>query len=414
MNNDKCNILIDDYDYELPDERIAKYPLQDRASCKLLRFDPINCSIEDHIFSDLPSHIDSNSLLVVNNSRVIKARLFMARKSGALIEIFCLSPLNPSSFELALASNSCSVWQCLVGNSRKWKEETLEKTFTMPNGDLVTLSASRNADKPFEITFRISNPDYTFGQILEVVGTLPIPPYLHRNPDAKDLETYQTVYAMCEGSVAAPTAGLHFTDTLFDHLTAKGVHKEEVTLHVGAGTFLPVKSKDISDHEMHSEVCSVSLSTLRQLIKFAGRTTAVGTTSVRTLESLYLLAYNHIDEIKTYASDGRLPHIDQWEAYHHNVKENTSPTEVLTELLRTMEKLGITSISFTTALLIVPGFKFHITNALITNFHQPKSTLLLMIAALVGEHWKKIYRHALQSGYRFLSYGDACLIYPIL
>lgn len=402
------HINLEEYNYPLPDEKIAKYPLEERTSCKLLCYNPQEREIQDTHFYEAPSLIASDSLLLRNNSRVIHARLQMQRDTGAKIEIFCLSPAQPSSYDENLSSRGEVAWHCLVGNSKKWKSGTLETEVVMPDGNKVILSASRDAEDPFLIHFQFSPSSYCFGDVLDCVGNLPIPPYLGRETEESDLQNYQTIYASSQGSVAAPTAGLHFTESLTEELTKKGVEVADVTLHVGAGTFLPVKGDDVANHVMHSEVCHVSRTIIEALLRHKGSIVAVGTTSVRTLESLYYLALNHIDELTDNPSAEKLPHIDQWEPYQ---KEHYKESHTLLEtLLRKMQEQSLEVLFFSTALFIIPGYSFHYTSRLITNFHQPKSTLLLMISAFIGDDWKQLYQHALQNEYRFLSYGDACLL----
>lgn len=401
------SIDLEAYNYPLPEEKIAKYPLEDRTSCKLLCYDPQESKLSDTYFSEVPALLSSDCLLLRNNSRVIHARIIMQRETGAKVEIFCLSPATPSSYDKNLSSRGEVSWHCLVGNSKKWKEETLEKEVTMPNGRKIVLSAIRDKEDPFLIHFHFSSSDYSFGEVLDQVGSLPIPPYLGRSTEKSDLTDYQTTYATSEGSVAAPTAGLHFTQDLTEELRHKGLEIADVTLHVGAGTFLPVKGDDVASHIMHSEVCHVNRTTIEALLRHKGNTIAVGTTSVRTLESLYYLALNHLHEITDNPSEEQLPHIDQWEPYQGETEDSYM---LLEKLLERMHELHLETLFFSTALFIIPSYTFHYTSRLITNFHQPKSTLLLMISAFVGEAWKELYKHALESGYRFLSYGDACLL----
>lgn len=401
-------VAIGDYNYPLPEERIAKHPLADRSACKLLVPGKSGCA--DYLFSDLPRLLPSDALLVRNTSKVIKARIFAEKPSGAVIELFCLSPVAPSSYDRALAATDQTTWKCLIGNAKRWKDasQVLTKSLLLPDGTRVTLQME-HAGEGGLIRFSWDNPSITFGSILELIGELPIPPYLKRATEQSDLTDYQTVYASLEGSVAAPTAGLHFTDELLQEITAKGVEICDVCLHVGAGTFLPVKSEEIGAHEMHRELCSVTCNTLQTLLRYMGRIVAVGTTSVRATESLYHLA-RALYEGQISADELRhVPEIGQWQPYE---SEDPAPEAsiVLTHLLETMQHLGIDEVHFMSGLLIVPGYEWRIINALITNFHQPKSTLLLMIAALIGPRWREVYRHALDNEYRFLSYGDASLL----
>ncbi len=404
-------ISLETYNYALPNERIAKYPLQDRASCKLLVFDANNNALNDSRFTNIEQFLPADALLIRNNSRVIHARIIMEKATGARIEIFCLNPILPASYDENLATNTQVTWHCLIGNAKKWKNEVLEKVVTMPNGTRVQLQAFRNSNTPFEVTFRFtSNDNVTFGEVLEAVGQLPIPPYLGRATEQSDLSDYQTVYAIKEGSVAAPTAGLHFTPQLVEQIKNDGATVADVTLHVGAGTFLPVKGDNVSEHIMHSEVCSVSLETIKLLLINKKKTIAIGTTSVRTIESLYYVALNHINSINEQHGQcaESIPHINQWEPY--NALYNPDGYELLQQLIQRMEQFGLQQLLYSTALFIIPGYKFHYTSHLITNFHQPKSTLLLMISAFIGDAWVHVYQHALDNEYRFLSYGDASLL----
>lgn len=395
------------YDYPLQNDRIAKYPLIDRTACKLLCYDAREDFLQDTYFYNLPNLLSEDTLILRNNSRVIHARIEITRDTGARIEIFCLSPHQPSSYEESLSSKGGTiVWRCLVGNSKKWKNTPLKKEVIMPDGGRLCLTATRSLEDPFLIQFQYFPNTYTFGEVLDTVGSLPIPPYLGRDTQESDLKDYQTIYATQKGSVAAPTAGLHFTEKLTNDLLKKGIEVADVTLHVGAGTFLPVKGDDVANHVMHSEVCMVSRTTIETLLKHQETTLAVGTTSVRTLESLYYLAQNHLDELTNNPIESPLPHIDQWEPYLGNKEEGYS---LLKKLLNKMNELHIENLFYSTALFIIPGYNFHYTSQLITNFHQPKSTLLLMISAFIGETWEKIYQYALEHKYRFLSYGDACL-----
>ena len=390
--NEPKQIEIENYDYPLPDERIARYPLEDRAACRLLVYR--SGEISSSQFRQITDFIPEHSLLIRNNTRVIRARIHVQKPSGAQIEIMCLEPANPAQYERALSATSGCSWHCLVGNARRWKEGPLETLVTLPaEPDPILFRIERGEGD--EIHFSWNSDRCTFGELLSVVGILPIPPYLHRETEESDKTNYQTVYAQCDGSVAAPTAGLHFTPELFESLKAKGVSLGEITLHVGAGTFMPVKTTKIGDHRMHQEVCRVERS-------------IVATTSVRTLESLYLLALNHVDEL---GQEGHLPFVAQWEPYETDYPEASMP-QVMSALLRKMDSLALEEVAFSTALLIAPGYTFRVVEGMVTNFHQPKSTLLLMISAFLGEDWKRIYDYALSHDYRFLSYGDGSLLLP--
>lgn len=404
--NETRQIEIESYDYPLPDERIARYPLEDRAACRLLVYR--SGEIISSQFRQITDFIPEHSLLIRNNTRVIRARIHVQKPSGAQIEIMCLEPASPAQYERALSATSGCSWHCLVGNARRWKEGSLETSVTLPGEtDPILFRIERGEGDVVHFSW---NSDYcTFGELLSVVGILPIPPYLRRETEESDNINYQTVYAQCDGSVAAPTAGLHFTPELFEALKEKGVSLGEITLHVGAGTFMPVKTSKIGDHRMHQEVCRVERGIVAQL---AGGSyspiIAVGTTSVRTLESLYLLALNHIDEL---GQENYLPFVTQWEPYETDYPEASMP-QVMAALLSKMDSLSLEEVVFSTALLIAPGYTFRVVGGMVTNFHQPKSTLLLMISAFLGEEWERIYDYALSHDYRFLSYGDGSLLLP--
>lgn len=388
------NLSIQDFDYPLTDDRIAKYPLKERDHSKLLHYK--EGVVEEAHFYDLPGLLPKDALIVVNDTRVIRARLVFHKPTGGRIEVFCLDPFDPELYELSLSAKHSCVWHCLVGNSKKWKEASL--SIELPAGE--TFSAERIDAEKSLVRFSWSG-EYTFGEMLDILGELPIPPYLNRDTEESDLTTYQTVYAVQEGSVAAPTAGLHFTDKVLGELQDKGIRIAKLTLHVGAGTFLPVKGKNMGEHTMHREVIHVTGMTLKELYdqKEAGRPIiAVGTTSTRTLESLYYMGANIIKkESKPY-------HVNQWDPYEGDF-DGISTLDALRALQNT-EVIGDTQ------LLIEPGFKYRLVDKLITNFHQPHSTLLLLIAAFVGEDWKKIYDYALGHDFRFLSYGDSSLLEP--
>ena len=397
---DVKEILIDDYNYELPDERIAKFPLPERDKSKLLIWE--KGQISESLFYNISVFIPENSLLIFNNTKVIPARLNFRKTTGAPIEIFCLEPETPSDYNQAFAqTNTCS-WSCLVGNSVRWKEGKLELEI---NDFRLTAERIGRCNEMQIIRFEWDNQDYTFAALLEKTGEIPIPPYLKRKTEESDKETYQTVYSKIKGSVAAPTAGLHFTEKVFNSLKKKNIEQEELTLHVGAGTFKPVKSKTLVEHDMHSEWFSVKKSTIEKLIQKRGKIIAVGTTSVRTLESLYYLGL--IVEKDSDANPKKLT-INQWAPYQEN--KNHCATEVLNNLLAYMERINLETLMARTQILIAPGYKFKIVNGMITNFHQPKSTLLLLISAFVGKEWREIYDYALANEFRFLSYGDGSLL----
>ncbi len=389
--------------YELPDERIAKYPLAERDASKLLVWK--NGHIEDATFSAIADFLPGNSLLVFNNTKVIRARLPFQKKTGAQIEIFCLDPAHPSDYQLAFQqTNRCS-WNCLVGNLKKWKQEPLERLVEV-NGKPVRLVAEKlsQSREHVLVVFSWNDASVDFASLIEASGILPIPPYLHRDTEASDLERYQTIYSKIKGSVAAPTAGLHFTDSVFASLKKKNISCAEVTLHVGAGTFKPVKAATIADHEMHAEQFVVSRQLIEQLLRKEGKLIAVGTTSIRTLESLYWLGVSVINDAS------QLPdklHIEQWAPYQ---TADQQPAKVVLEaLINYMDRHQLQVLMASTQIIIVPGYQFQLVDGMITNFHQPQSTLLLLISAYVGNDWQRIYQHALDHDYRFLSYGDSNL-----
>lgn len=397
----RLNIKIEDYDYDLPSQRIALHPLAQRDSCKMLIWRE-ESPIEDSVFSSLTDFIDGDTMLIYNNTRVINARLLFHKgsdESGARVEIFCLEPVRPSDYQMALSSTHSCVWQCLVGNSKRWKTGSLQHTMNV-DGSEVTLSATRNSDTPNLVTFSWQG-DTTFGRILEAMGAIPIPPYLNRQSQPSDKTDYQTVYSHVEGSVAAPTAGLHFTPELLERIDSMGVKRREVTLHVGAGTFAPVKSETIADHPMHSEYFEVSRSLLLELKNTSRKILAVGTTTVRTLESIYQAGcMMHVG-----CWNGQ---VEQWFAYSSE-HPRISLSQAIDAVIQNMGSQD--NFVATTRLLIAPDYRFAVVNGIITNFHQPRSTLLLLVDAFVQGRWRDIYRHALDSDYRFLSYGDACLLF---
>ena len=394
-------IKISDFDYDLPEERIAKYPLKDRDASNLLFYN--NSKIGDLKFRDLPKILSPNVRLIFNNTKVIRARLQFEKITGAKIEIFCLEPYFPSEYVQSFESTNSCQWSCMIGNAKKWKEGSLYKEIHIGNSE-IKISAKKiktEGQSPI-VEFSWDNSTYTFSEIIEIMGQLPIPPYLNRETEKSDLKRYQTVYSKIKGSVAAPTAGLHFTEKVFNGLQNKNIVSEEVTLHVGAGTFKPVKSEEIGQHDMHSEHFIVQKSSLINLLD--KRTNIpVGTTSVRTLESLFWLAVKLDKKLIT-----NNLHINQWDPYQ--IESHLSKNEALNILIQYLEENHLDFIEASTEIMIVPGYKFKIAEAIITNFHQPKSTLLLLISAFIGEDWKTMYRHALDNNYRFLSYGDSSLL----
>ena len=397
-------IYIDDFDYDLPDERIAKYPLQQRDASKLLLWR--NGELSESRFSEIASFLPENSLLVCNNTRVIQARIVFHKTTGARIEVFCLEPLLPSDYALSLSATGSCEWKCMVGNLKKWKEGALEQAILFDGKD-VTFSAElmETEGNTHRIRFSWSDDTLSFSEILMLIGELPIPPYLHRKTEENDKKTYQTVYSKIEGSVAAPTAGLHFTPEVFDKLKSKNIETEELTLHVGAGTFQPVKSATIDTHTMHTETIAVPLSTIRHIQRKIGNIVAVGTTSVRTLESLYYIGKGPLNPPK---GDLLNIQVSQWEPYENT---NDIPVETaLQNIIDYLEKNDQDTLHAETQILIKPGFQFRIISGMITNFHQPKSTLLLLVSAFVDGNWRKIYDYALSNDFRFLSYGDSSLL----
>ncbi len=398
-------IAIAEYDYPLPDERIAKYPLTERDSSKLLLYN--KGAIGEDVFSNLPKYIPQGALMVFNNTRVIQARLRFRKETGAQIEVFCLEPEEPCDYQqIFLETRSC-VWQCLVGNSSRWKGGVLSQVIEV-DGKEVTLSVERVSAAAAVNHVRFSwDGGCSFAELLEAAGELPIPPYLNRRTEESDTNTYQTVYSKVKGSVAAPTAGLHFTPQVLDALTAAGVQREEVTLHVGAGTFKPVKSELIADHEMHEEYIEVRKELLEKLVSAGGAAVAVGTTSVRTLESLYFLG-EQVAENPELSPDAL--RVSQWTPY--NREHLLSTVEVLTALVEWLDRNGLDRVHAHTQIMIAPGYEFRIVKAIVTNFHQPKSTLLLLVSAFVNGNWRTIYDYALANGFRFLSYGDSSLLIP--
>lgn len=406
MIQDPKHIRISDYNYPLPDERIAKFPLPVRDQSKLLVYR--HGEVSQSVFTSLPDYLEAGELMVFNNTKVIQARMHFRKETGALIEVFCLEPIAPSDYVLSFQQTSHCAWLCMIGNLKKWKEGTLNREMTV-KGQPVTLTAERGEchGTSHWVDFRWNNPGITFADILEVFGELPIPPYLNRDTEESDKETYQTVYSKIKGSVAAPTAGLHFTDRVLNTLKGKGVELEELTLHVGAGTFKPVKSEEIEGHEMHTEYISVSRHTIERLIAHGGHCVAVGTTSVRTLESLYHIGatlHGNPD-----ANEEQL-HVQQWQPYETPC--TLTSVEALQAILAYLDRHGMETLHTSTQIIIAPGYEYRIVKAMVTNFHQPQSTLLLLVSAFINGDWHKIYNYALAHDFRFLSYGDSSLLIP--
>ena len=409
---DPRHIHISDYNYQLPDERIAKFPLAQRDHSKLLVFD--HGDISEDIFYNIPSYLPKGALMVFNNTRVIQARMHFRKETGALIEVFLLEPAEPVDYELMFQTNGKCAWHCLVGNLKKWKEGKLSRSFEV-NGKQVCLSVERLHEERTShlVEFEWDNKDVSFAEILDAAGELPIPPYLNRDTQESDKTTYQTVYSKIKGSVAAPTAGLHFTDKVLADIDAHGIDREEITLHVGAGTFKPVKSEEIEGHEMHTEYICVNKQTIDKLIAHGGKAIAVGTTSVRTLESLYYMGVKLHDNPDLSEED---LHVMQWEPYEYAARlaaDGTAPLDTvaaLREISEYLDRHSRKSLHSSTQIIIAPGFEYRIVEILVTNFHQPQSTLLLLVSAFVKGQWRRIYDYALAHDFRFLSYGDSCLI----
>jgi S-adenosylmethionine:tRNA ribosyltransferase-isomerase len=398
------NININDYDYDLPQDRIAQYPVKERDGSQLLIYK--ENKISKDIFRNIVNYLPSDSLLVFNNTRVIRARLLFKKESGANIEILCLEPLVPSDYSLSFSSKESVEWKCIVGNLKKWKSGNLITTFIY-NNDSYKLIAERlhGEGETVNIKFSWTSDNLSFGEVIELTGHIPLPPYINRSDEQVDIERYQTVYSSIDGSVAAPTAGLHFTDTVFRDIKSKGIKKAELTLHVGAGTFKPVKSDNVINHEMHYEHFSIDKKTLELIYNFKGKIIPVGTTSVRTLESIYWLGVKLLRKPYDFITGISLV---QWEAYE--LPGTISKGESLEALLKYLDKENLTILHASTGIMIVPGYDFKITNGMITNFHQPRSTLLLLISAFTGKKWKELYIFALNNNFRFLSYGDSSLL----
>ena len=396
-------IHIEDYNYNLPDERIAKYPLSDRSSSKLLVYRDGN--VISSVFSKIPEFLPENSLMVFNDTKVVPARLHFQRRSGAHIEIFCLEPVQPNEYVTMFATSGSCRWHCIVGNVKRWKGDTL--SLYNPESDPVISSMDLQANliermgetSIVEFSWKDGSP---FSKVLECCGRIPIPPYLNRDTESIDNERYQTLYARFRGSVAAPTAGLHFTDKVLEDINLRGIDEQTVCLHVGAGTFLPVKSSLVREHTMHREPIVVTLSLIEKLLRRDKPVIAVGTTSVRTLESLYYIGIKCIEQ-------GQPSDVDQWEPYSRDYP--WSLEESLQAIASYLKNNNIDELKVGTRIIIVPGFKFRIVDMLVTNFHQPQSTLLLLISAFVGGDWQTIYDYALANDFRFLSYGDSSLLF---
>ena len=420
---DTKHIRIDDYNYDLPDDRIAKFPLKERDHSKLLIYN--KGVLSDDIFYNLPQYLPKGALMVFNNTRVIQARMHFRKETGALIEVFLMEPAEPADYEQMFQSTVKCSWLCMIGNLKKWKEGTLKRDFQI-KGQNLTLCATMDRSKTTEksggtnywVDFEWDNPQINFADILDAVGELPIPPYLNRETEESDKVTYQTVYSKIKGSVAAPTAGLHFTDKVLADLDAHGIVRDEVTLHVGAGTFKPVKTEEIEGHKMHSEYIVVHRHTFEHLLEHDCKAIAVGTTSVRTLESLYYIGVKILKNPNATEED---LHVEQWEPYDLPHDEQglvilngkaVSVRESIQAILDYLKRDNLEALHTSTQIIIAPGYIYKIVKMLVTNFHQPKSTLLLLVSAFLKGDWRKVYDYALSHGFRFLSYGDANLLMP--
>ena len=400
------DIRIEDFNYPLPDERIAKYPLPRRDASKLLIYK--DGEVRESIFRSIAEELPADSVMVFNDTRVVPARLFFRKETGAHIEIFCLKPVSPEDYNLSFASVGCCRWKCVIGNSKRWKSGDLSLDMDAAGDGCQELLALNlratlvdRTDQTGTVEFSWDG-DACFSRVLELCGKVPIPPYLNRETEAVDLERYQTLYAHIKGSVAAPTAGLHFTDEVLQDIRDKGIDTENVCLHVGAGTFLPVKSSRVAEHPMHREPFVVSAAFLKDLRSSHRQLIAVGTTSVRTLESLYYVGVSCIEK-------GEPADVGQWDPYTREYSYSTD--EALDAIIAYLEANSLDELKVGTRIIIVPGFRFRLVDMMVTNFHQPQSTLLLLISAFVGGDWKTIYDYALGHGFRFLSYGDSSLLH---
>lgn len=400
MSVDFDKIKISDYDYELPEARIAKHPMANRDESKLLLYR--NGNISEDIFRNIENYIPEGSALILNNTKVVRARLNFKRSTGASIEIFLLEPITPADYAQSFGNHASVTWKCLVGNLKKWKNDILELSIPQSNSSLYA-NKLKHLTEGVEVEFTWNNADLSFAQIIELCGNVPIPPYLNRDSEEVDKDRYQTVYAHPEGSVAAPTAGLHFTNTVFDKLSVKSIKRHYVTLHVGAGTFKPVKAESVTEHEMHTEHFFVEKKFIESIVNTEGKLFVVGTTTLRTLESLYWLG------VKAHNGQLEAPFfISQWEPYN---LPKLPLKESFKALLKHLNDRNMNVVSASTQIMIMPGYEIMTANALITNFHQPKSTLLLLVSALIGNDWKKVYKYAMENNFRFLSYGDSSLLF---
>jgi S-adenosylmethionine:tRNA ribosyltransferase-isomerase len=402
---DPRSLRIDDFNYELPDQRIAKFPRKEREHARLLIYE--KASIHEGVFPDIQQVLQTGEMLVINETRVIPARLLFLKETGAEIEIFCLQPKN-SDHTTAMSAKYETTWEVLIGNAKKWKEGFLQKSISISDKNIV-LSAERMERESGEmiVRFRWDNEDISFSEIIAACGELPLPPYFERKAEEEDYQRYQTVFARHEGSVAAPTAGLHFTPAILDQMESSGVILNKLTLHVGSGTFKPVSAEEMADHEMHGEFFAVSYTFLEKLRNHSGRIIAVGTTSMRTLESLYWIGL----KLRNGSFESGQPiTVKQWEPYE--LAATISPQEAIDSILEFLQKENSSELTGSTSIIIAPGYTFKFVRGLITNFHLPKSTLILLVAALIGEKWREVYDYALKSEFNFLSYGDSSILIP--
>lgn len=414
MDESVKHIRISEFNYTLPDERIARFPLAQRDSSKLLVYN--HGQVSQNVFTSLPGYLPKGALMIFNNTKVIQARLHFRKpacggpkSTGAMIEVFLLEPASPSDYQLMFTQTEKCSWYCLIGNLKRWKSDVVTLSTTVEiDGRTITLKASRGPvhGTSHRVDFRWDG-GVSFAQLLEAAGEIPIPPYLNRESQESDRTTYQTVYSKIKGSVAAPTAGLHFTDRVLKDLDDHGIDREELTLHVGAGTFRPVKSEEIEGHEMHTEFIAVRKATIQKLIAHDGQAIAVGTTSVRTLESLYYIGLylgTHPD-----ATEEDM-HVSQWTPYQ--TESDVTAVQALQNILDYLNLHGLDVLKTSTQIIIAPGYRYHIVRMMVTNFHQPQSTLLLLVSAFLSGDWRKVYNYALSHDFRFLSYGDSSLLIP--
>ena len=414
---DTKHIRISDYNYDLPDERIAKFPIAQRDHSKLLVYR--HGEVSDDVFHHLPDYLPDGALMIFNNTKVIQARLHFRKETGALIEVFLMEPAAPTDYELMFQTAGHCSWLCMIGNLKKWKEGSLRRDFVIKGNSLTLSTTMRRGETHgvggtnYWVDFDWDNSNVSFAEILEAVGELPIPPYLNRATEESDKTTYQTVYSKIKGSVAAPTAGLHFTESVLADLDAHGIDREEVTLHVGAGTFKPVKSLEIEGHQMHTEYIVVHRRSLEKLLRHNCQAIAVGTTSVRTIESLYYMGVRLVDNPDFAEED---LHVNQWDPYEQGADgglvRGVTPAQAIQAIVDYLDRNGLESLHSSTQIIIAPGYTYKIVKMLVTNFHQPQSTLLLLVSAFLNGDWKKVYDYALSHEFRFLSYGDSSLLIP--